>query len=364
MNSKKGVKGVVTGLLLIGSLVLCGCSLRKQIDNMPSVPLDETIQSMDMGDSHVNLKVNHDLDWDRILSLFYGMTEQEMEQYRASPEYRQYEEGSRVLAIAELSDMKINSIYYRDNRYGIADCYELIMDMGNFNSSQKINWKIKHPEKELESCSIAEALEKCQPYVESIGYKDYEVTVYTITYEYLTTRAEYLKGRGFSATAPNLEFEAEPDYADYDEWEVPWTKEDEAYFLYYEPYINGYLVESDFQGMIVLYVPKYDSIVYILGNLPLVEDGKSAVKETQMITSEYIIKELMLSHWVMSADNMEIKEVSLVPSLVSEGEIGDDIRWKIMVSWKVTYRVLGEMMDTGYKTVYFDAATGKILGNN
>lgn len=293
------------------------------------------------------------------VSLFLGKTMEETKKKGAEIEtdYYHYEDEEQSLSGGAFSDgtgFFLQYCDYTDNAgmayYWASDCYEHKNDFAD--------WGIRkaYPEDELTACSKEEALRYCRPYAEFMGYKEAEVTVCAMTQEML----EDVR-KNFSAGAPVRGAKKATDSDDeVANASVAWTKEDEAYYIIYKPYLGGKLMESVSQLLEIIYVPKYKKIMYASGLMPWLADQKAG--EEKILSSEAAVEKVKQLHGVQNERDIKIEKTSLVYSL----------NWdfakekKASLCWRVDYELKNSAQYKGnqaFRAKLVDAVTGEFCTN-
>lgn len=339
---------------------LIGCQMKKEIDvNQDIIDNDkETIKEM------VKVERNPG-DLDKIVKKFVGISlEKAIEKgasYKEKDDSFQYENGTDFLSYAGVSQESLGPIICYENQYEMAgEQYGLAVHVINHSHRETIfDWGLRKvlPEEDLDSCSKEEALIYCNSYAELLGYDsdNSEVEVYALTLDKLQDNS-YLQTYAPLAGINNKEIVSSDELSEM-QTEYPWSKEYEAMYLIYKPYINGYLLDSAYCALEMIYVPKYETIVYAFGQMPWV------VKETfpsePIISKEEAIEKTMLLHHITDENNIVVDKVELVYSqdIVSLREEST-----LDLCWRVDYKMEHLLQYSGtdaYKSTLIHALTGE-----
>lgn len=293
------------------------------------------------------------------VSLFLGKTMEETKKKGAEIEkdYYHYEDKEQSLSGGTFTDgagFFLNYCDYIDNAgmayYWASDCYEHKYDFADWGLRKA------YPEDELDACSKEEVLRYCQPYAEFMGYKEADVTVYAMTQEILEdVRKKFNAGAPVRGAEKATGSDDEVANAS-----VAWTKEDEAYYIIYKPYLGGRIMESVSQILEIIYVPKYKKIVYANGQMPWLADKKT---EEMILPSKTAVEKVKQLHGARSDKEIKIEKTSLVYSL----------NWdftrekKASLCWRVDYELKNSAQYKGnqaFRAKLVDAVTGEFCTNS
>jgi len=387
-------KGIIMVIICIYcGLLLTGCSLRKNIGEIPELSAAQEEQIPDtVSNAWVKFGEVNDLNWDEILSVFLGLSEDEAERYKC-PEYGYYYEiglqsltgsGGDTGNIQGASPIMLN---YIDDRDGAADCYMTMLQAYSIQTNflqTELQWRKFYPEENLDFCTKEAAIEACRPYIETIGYDDARVTVFAITFEAIQEALKRQNWLSMSAPGPGYDKISTSELKEVEallkegksfeqayeilgisvekatEREIPWTEKDEAFLLVYQPYVDGVLIESSNSIAIAIYVPQYGRPVYIQALLPPVVD--MVIAESKLISKKDAIKELMLSYWIKSTEEIEIEDMYLTSgiTMVKDQEKKDGWKYQMIPAWKIDFQLKGRN-GAGIKSILIDALRGNIL---
>lgn len=340
-------------IIISAAFLLSGCAIRRKMDsgdafNGQESEITANIYRLDYSPT----------DYKTLCPLFLGMTEEEAEPYYTSS-YGIYEVNGLTFKMG-------GSVYFRNEQEGAASCYEWVI-LNSWSELYKARTlRSYYPEENLDSCSKEEAIEFCRPYAEACGYGQADVSVYAVP-------LSQLKSYGSSAPDPTFEpvtkrqIEEAREAGDTEEANrlselynspytrgVPWEKKDEAFFLVYQTQLDGLLMESAYQYLLIIYAPQYDIPVYI--------EGTQALQLTEQIETQTLVSkgeafgEALLVKGISDVKEVEIDQVSLIyeMDLNTEEKDGRLETWfKTVPCWKVEYRTNGTRT-----TVIIDAVKG------
>lgn len=374
----------------------------KQSEN-PDVtesPSQTPIVTMEPTENPVTIVVENGpvLNEKEILSYFYGQDKETLieEGYLEEHWYGEHKLGyacdkSGVLlqytyAYNLDAGDSLNFISVRDMRNGgAAAAYEEVCELGYIGEYKFLE---NFPEIDLESCSRAEAIAACTPLARICGYEDAQVKAYAVTEEYLKEFTEYwvnTNGHHHSAPKPDYEYVSQCDIdaaresgneqlaqeleskLEFDDCEiVEWTKEHEAYIIVYRSMLNGLVLDDKEYNMYCIYVPLYDSIVYVNATQPLIAtEGK---EETNLMTQDEAIAKMLLYLGIENLEDITITGISMVYDAEYEKVNQNQEEWTIDPCWRIDYILsdrLAEMpmykKDKYDKAVTIDAVDGSTL---
>jgi len=388
MPCKKTILACI--LSITCGLLLGGCSLRRTVDEFPEIIAQETA-SMELPEtvSAAWMKAEG-LDWEAIVPLFLGISEEEAEEYLYPGEEHYYEYNMMTLTgndyVRGEFDDKLKLFQFLDDREGAPNCYLSLLKAGGIRYdflTTRATWRMHYPEEDLDVCTKEEAIEACRPYMELIGYEDAEVTSFAITMEAIEKAQSRWEAADTKISAPGpgfvmptmreyneLWFEGKQedeiyeilgiDYIPAEDRGIEWSKKDEAFMLIYQPYINGTLIESTQMLAVVIYAPQYSQPVYISALVPPVID--EVIEEGKLVSREAAMEELMLSYWVESLNDIQVKSMELASSIVltEDPERVAGKRYQMTPSWEITFQ-LKDRLEAYEQTVLVDALSGNII---
>ena len=293
-------------------------------------------------------------DIDTVTQAFLGKSAEEAENFRpeniAAEETWFYEVENKELVI---SGGYAPSISFCDDTDWAGSCYSSVIDpFGKMSEYPTYGLRRFYPEEELENCSREEVLEKCEIYAKACGYTDCVVSTYAITLNALDKFEELI---GFQSSAPSageelirrsekkrLEQEGKTEEAE-EYWSrkfaasmqnVPWTKEDEAIFVIYQKSMDGCVLESILDSLILLYAPRYGRIMYARGSICPRQIGYT---ETEAFVSEQeALEEALLSIGAESLDDIELLDSRRVYSYRMKVR-GASNTWVVDPCWRFDY---------------------------
>lgn len=357
---------VVLSIYCMGliTVFLSGCQMKKQANVGSEVSGDGENQSGEI------LKVeNSKGDLEKLVQNFIGITLDEAVQNGAEYEEENgeesltYEKGTTFFSYTGKSMEGLGPmVTYKDQYEMAAEQYETaISDLRHPHLNSIIEWGLREalPEENLDNCTKEEALERCNPYAELLGYdsENSEAEVYALTLDKLenTELSTYgpLKGKNNTntLTADQLR-DIEKDY--------PWSKEYEAMYVVYKPYINGILLDSNYCQIEMVYVPKYERVVYVMAEIPWIVTKKSAVGS--LISKEDAVAQAMLVNHITNEKNFKADSVTLV---YSQNIVHLQEDSELDLCWRVNFKIENSAQYSGaeaYKTTLINAVTGEECG--
>lgn len=344
---KKILLAVLTAAMLCG-----GCQFVKEIETGNTEDGDrltgEILQVADSGNSMEAI----------MEAMAENLSAYSLEELIKMAEYFDAEEELAVMdaeeqvVVAKTSDTRMIHIEYVDRREnGRGDSYHMISHIWDHINAETVDCGLREyfPKEDLEICSKEEALEFCAPIAEAFGYGEAEVSVYAMNLDSIRNIYEDNK--------ENWELES-PTYEEGDS-SGGWTKDLEAILIIYKPYLKDLVVESSLQRLQLIYVPKYDKVVYAYGEIPWKLEKVKA--ETEIISSSEAVSRVLLSYGLSEVgENIEILDTGLVYTYMYKEFLEDH---SVTLCWRVDYHLIdvaGCTENEAYRTMLIDAETGVV----
>ncbi len=369
MKIKRQVTRTVYCLCLI-SLFLSGCQMKKQAETRQTeTDQAETGGSKDTIYETVTVK-NSKGDIDKIVQMFTGDTLEEAIKNGAEFEksYGEdsitYEKGVKFLSFSGKSKEGLGPVIsYRDN-YEMAG-RQYYSALSGITYSLKKNLfgttiRNKLPDENIDGCTKEEALNYCNPYAELLGYgknnsvaEVYALTLDNLLKDSITGLPQYGPLKGIDNK--ELELLTDDEFDKLQE-KYPWTKEYEALYIVYKPYINGLVFESSYGALEMVYAPAYGKIVYLMGEMPWTVNEKK--KADKIITKEEAEKEAV-TLTKAKKDNVKVENITMVYSQNILHLREDN---SLDLCYRVDLKIENSAMYTGpkaYQSILINAVTGE-----
>ena len=298
--------------------------------------------------------------------------------YDATGQYL-YEKEFEILNILQDGQSKSAYITYKDNKNAAGICYDIYDIPGFLYNGIGSSMEKQFPKEDLKSCTREDAIQKCEKYALACGYADADVQVYAMTKDALNRVS---KENHTSTGAPDPNYNQ--TFSEAKKWElnsernaalekndsnkvqsieqkmsemsvisyIPWEEKDEAYLLIYRPYINGVLVDGWGQTLVIVYVPRLEKAVLVVGNSPVRVDH---MQEKKLISKELALSTAMLELGIEDTSKVKIKSVQLVYS--TRAVLFEVEEPSMNPCWKVDYEYLGMPKDDE-GSIWIDAVTG------
>ena len=300
------VKKTVIFIAICTAFSFTGCNMRKNIDI--SISSNEETPS-EIASYRLKTDRISEEETDEILSFCLDVKKEELSQYMdversTSGEEsfsRLYEKDDEMASYLYSNRMGI--LAYTDDTDGRANAYELVMSVefdGNYYDDELM--RKRYPLEDIEGCSKSEALDACRPYAELLGYNDSEANVYAVTYEFLEEKAERYSDWGIYYGAPHKDYEE-------DSGGEKWSKDDEAITVVYTQKIDGVSLKGGFVGLRLIYVPKYEKVVFASGNQSY--EIEEVLDKAKITGREQAVQEVILDCGLTSQDDIRIDGVTL-----------------------------------------------------
>lgn len=355
------------GIFILG-LACCLSSCKLMRENEVSLQGDygeaagqETDENGDLLGEIVRV-IPTSLDIEPVVQTFLNTDFNEVEPYSYNETENgisgKYELGTARLIYSASSGE--NSIIYYDDIDGAGECYQyMILQQYYINEYVSAGLRSYFFEENLDTCSKEEVIEICKPYADVCGYGEADVNVYAMTYECLEEFNNYLGGimsapgegyerlsdEEFSAYMEKVEA-GEMSMEEFNEISqlanargLPWEKKYEALLLCYRPYINGKIVDSYKQCMILVYVPYYERIVYAEAYIPY--ELEEIANTVPILSQEEAVSKVMNVIGIKSQDDLKIDSISLVYSVYASRTAwaaeDDSTAWTLNPCWRIDY---------------------------
>lgn len=353
---------VSVSCLCLMLVCLGGCQMKKQVDVSTEVSSDSESTTEEM----VTVE-NAKGDLNKIVEKFVGTTLDKAVKKGAKyetvygGESFQYEKGTVSFSYTGKSREGLGPVIMYKNQYEMAgEQYdEAVGVISHSHDETIIDWGLREilPDENLDDCKKEEALECCNSYAGVLGYdsENSEAEVYALTLDrllddtYFQTYAPLAGINNKKILSSDKKRRLEADY--------PWTKEYEAMYVVYRPYINGRLMDSKFCYLEMVYVPKYKTVMYAYGQMPWV------VKETSpsdsLISKEDAIAETMLINHITDEKDITVDKVLLV---YSQDILQLREKNELDLCWRVDFKIENNARYSGtdaYKSILINAVTGE-----
>lgn len=339
------------GIFIASLAIVClaGCQLEKKADIEKS---DSTVNST--GKIYKVKVPKYDLE--QIVDTFLGKSVEETVREGAEQEenYYYFENREENFVLAESMDGAGVVVEYRDYFENTGIQYEMALD-NHDHMKNVVDYGLRkyYPQESIDACSKEEVISYCSRYAEVLGYGKAEASVYAMTLENLQSVMEEYPEKG--APIPNYERSQKADEFDYLENPQKWTKEHEALLVVYRPYINEMLMDSRYQILQFIYVPKYKKIVYAQGTIPWKTEQP---EEVELIAASEAVSKVILKNGVSKKEDIVVQEPKLVYSL-NITQLNKEKA--VCLCWRVDYELKNSAAYTGdraFQTMLVDAVTG------
>lgn len=356
----KNVKQIITILFYFCFIIIMlgGCQMKKQIN----VDLEMSDNDKETVEEIVKVD-NNKGDLNKIVEKFIGITLEQAVEEGASyqDDSFDYKKGTVSFSYTGKSQEGLGPIILYDNQYEMAgEQYGTAINIIKHSHDETIiDWGLRKvlPDENLDNCKKEEALIHCNSYAELLGYDsdNAEVEVYALTLDKLQDNS-YIQTYAPLAGIDNTDILSSDELRDIQS-EYPWSKEYEAMYVVYKPHINGRLLDSVYCSLEMVYVPKYETIVYAFGQMPWVI--KETMPSDSLISKEDAIAKTMLLNHIRDEKNMIVDNVVLV---YSQNIV--DLREEntLNLCWRVDYKMENLRQYSGtdaYKSTLINAVTGE-----
>lgn len=338
-------------VLLLFSLLLSGCQLERKVDIN-----NKNTEKADVKTGQI-LKVElPEYDLDAVTQAFLGYSVEktiEMGAEKTDKNYS-YQKDKKYLYFGESTDGSGIHGGYRDFYENAATQYKVACDIEeHINNVVDYGLRKYYPNEELETCSKQEVLDYCESFAKATGFENAKASVYAMTVDILQPLYE---DKDYSKGAPIPGYEpSQDDELVYVETPRPWTKDYEALLVIYQPYMNELLMDSRYQSLMLIYVPKYGKIVWAEWDMPWKVTG--IAKEEKLISASDAVSKVMMKNGILDENILE--EPKLVYSL-NLTQLNKE--HTVCLCWRIDYQSKNSMDYTGtelYRTMLVNAVTGE-----